>query len=36
MALGVIGSIIFLVILSYISRDSVEKGVFNAVRRYNK
>lgn len=32
MALGVIGSIIFLVLLSYVIREAVEQGVVNALK----
>lgn len=32
MALGFIGIIIFLVLLSYVIREAVEQGVFNALK----
>lgn len=32
MALGFIGAIIFLVLLSYVIREAVEQGVFNALK----
>lgn len=36
MALGFIGAIIFLVLLSYVIREAVEQGVFNALKKYDK
>ena len=36
MGLGIVGTIIFLVILNYIIKDAVEDGVFNALKRYDK
>ena len=32
MALGFIGAIIFLVLLSYVIREAVEQGVFNVLK----
>lgn len=32
MALGFIGTIIFLVLLSYVIREAVEQGVFNVLK----
>lgn len=34
--LGVIGAIIFFVILYYVIKEAVENGVFNALKRYDK
>jgi len=36
MGLGIIGSLIFLVILYYIIRDAVEEGALRALNRYDK
>ncbi|MDU5108162.1 DUF6019 family protein [Clostridium sp.] len=34
--LGVIGGIIFFIILYYVIKEAVENGVFNALKRYDK